>query len=289
MDGAGGIGGRRQRLALELRRLRDQAGVTGRELAQEVGISQSKVSRIESGTAMPSVPEVRKWTLAVGAPRETGERLIELTEAAHQEVQTWRTALQEQGHFQERLRDRELRSHLVRNLQTAVVPGLLQTAEYARRVFALFELPYTDDDLSAAVAARLRRQLALYEEDRRFDFLICEGALRWRPGPARVLAAQLDRISSLSTLDNISIGIVPADAEAIALPLHGFVMYEGDDEGCETFVEVETTHARVVAARSEEVALYDKQWRRLSDVAIFDDEARAFLAALITEVRGGSR
>ena len=58
---------KRERLATELRRLRDQAGISGRDLAHRVGISQSKVSRIESGTVIPSLPEVTAWGEAVVA------------------------------------------------------------------------------------------------------------------------------------------------------------------------------------------------------------------------------
>ncbi|MDF5755773.1 helix-turn-helix transcriptional regulator [Spongiactinospora sp. TRM90649] len=291
-DGSGGDGAvhltKRQRLATELRRLRDLAGISGRDLAHRIGISQSKVSRIESGTVIPSMPEVTAWAQAVAASTQTREWLGDLTESAFTEVHTWRTALQRQAHLQDDIRDQEDQAQIVRVFQPTLVPGLLQTAEYARRVFSLFDPPYSESDLAMAVAARLQRQLALYEESRRFEFLITEAALRCRPGPVKLLLAQLDRLGSLSTLENISIGLIPHNREAVVCPAHGFTVYIGDESAEDTFVEVETTHVRLNANDAEDVAIYDRQWSLLSGTAIFDEEAAEFLAALRAEIRGAS-
>src|SRR4051812_21483343 len=200
---------KRLRLAAELRRLRELAGVSGRDLARRIDISQSKVSRIESGVTTPALPAVVAWAEAVGADAETRARLTAMTEAAFAEVQAWRSVLHSFGQLQDQIEQREALAQRIRVFQPSLIPGLLQTAEYARRVFGLFHVPYEDGDLAKAVAGRLDRQLAIYDEDREFAFLITEGALRWRPGPPRVLRAQLDRLGSLMTLDNVSIALVP--------------------------------------------------------------------------------
>jgi transcriptional regulator with XRE-family HTH domain len=283
---------RRLRLATELRRLRDLAGISGRALAQEIQISQSKVSRIESGATIPSLPEVERWAEAVNASPETQERLVDLTQAAVYEVHTWRTALRKRPHLQDTFQENEASVRRVRNFQCMVVPGLLQTAAYARAVFSLFELSYEKGDLANATASRVQRQVALYEEDRRFDFLIGETALRWRPGPPRLLLAQLDRIASVSTLDNVSIGVIPQGRQANAVPLHGFVIYGGDDQDDEdavdTYVQVETAHALLTIA-DYDVALYEKQWSLLREMAVFDGEARDLLARIAAEIREEGR
>src|SRR5262249_36566058 len=96
-----------QRLAVELRRLRDLSGLSGRELAQRVGIRQSKVSRIESGSAIPTSPEVTAWADAVEAPPETRELLLELTEQALTEIYAWKGALRNRTHLQDDVQQRE--------------------------------------------------------------------------------------------------------------------------------------------------------------------------------------
>lgn len=275
----------REQLAAELRRLRDLAGVSGRELAQRIGISQSKVSRIESGSAVPSLPEVTAWGKELGVSVETQERLTSLTRAAYTDVRSWHAAMQRRGHLQDDIQEQEARSREVRIFQPSVVPGLLQTAEYARRVFSLFQVPYTDDNLAAAVAARVHRQLALYEESRQFDFLITEAALRWRPGPPRLLLAQLDRIASISTLENVSLGVLPQSAEAVTFISHGFVIYDSADEDHDPVVSVETIHADVAVMAPEDVDLYRTRWSLLQQMAIFDGDAREFLGDIAGDIR----
>jgi transcriptional regulator with XRE-family HTH domain len=220
----------RRQLAVELHRARDLAGLSGRELAQRIGISQSKVSRIESGAVIPTAAEVTAWAEASGAPSQTRSLLLDLTERALPELYAWKDALRDQTHLQDDIQQWEREANSVRVFQPSLVPGLLQTAEYARRVFALFHPPYAERDIPAVLGARLDRQLALYEDGRKFEFLITEAALRWRPGPPRLLRAQLDRISTLSTLENVSIGLIPHTVEARTSTPHGFVMFGRNDD-----------------------------------------------------------
>jgi transcriptional regulator with XRE-family HTH domain len=266
---------KRKRLGAELRGLREAAGVSGRELAARINVSQSKVSRIESGVTTPPVPKVVAWVDAVGAPAEVRKRLTELAEAAFAEIRAWREEFASHGHFQGQVEQREVRAQRVRVFQPSLVPGLLQTAEYARRVFGLSQVPYEDEDMAKAVAGRLNRQLALYEEDREFAFLITEGALRWRPGPPRVLQAQLDRIASLTTLENVSIGLIRYDEEATAVIPAGFDLLDGRDG--ESAVTIETRHANLLVTDPEHVAQYDRVWSLLAEMAVFDEEARVML------------
>jgi transcriptional regulator with XRE-family HTH domain len=275
----------RLRLAAELRRLRDLSGVSGRELARRISISQSKVSRIESGTVLPSLPEVTAWGAALGAPPDTVERLAFMTDMAFTQVQPWREVLRGQRHAQDQIQEQEALARSVRTFQSAVVPGLLQTAEYARRVFATHHPPYPEEDLSAAVAARLNRQQLMFERGRRFDFLITEAALRWRPGPTRVQLAQWDRIASIVSLDNVSVGLIPYDQEAVTVTSHSFVIYDGHEDDHHSFVTMEMVHATVTVNDPDDVQIYDDRWSSLRQMAIFDNDASDYLAALANSAR----
>jgi transcriptional regulator with XRE-family HTH domain len=274
--------GGRHLLAAELVRLRRQAGVSGRELAARIGISQSKVSRIESARTIPVVPEVSAWVDALGASRQTRAQLVRMAEAVHTQVLAWRVARQSRSHLQDEIAAREAGATVVRTFQPSLVPGLLQTADYARRVFELGQIPYGQQDAAGALAARLDRQVALYGAGRKFEFLITESALRWSPGSARILAAQYDRIASLTTLENVSIGLIPlANRESAATSIpHSFIIYHGHDGGPDTFVTVETIHADVVVNFPDDVGLYEARWNLLEQTAIFGDEARRFLMTL---------
>jgi hypothetical protein len=209
-----------------------------------------------------------------------------LTDAAYTEVHPYRAALQRrrEGHLQDDIHELETLAQHMLVFQSSVVPGLLQTAAYARRVFSLFPLPYPEEDLAAAVAARLHRQLALYDDDKRFEFLITEAALRWRPGPAKLILAQLSRIESVSTLENVSIGLIPSSTEALTFMGHGFVLYEGGTAQ-DGYVTIEAVHADVEVRSPADVDLYRGRWTLLRQMALFDDEAQRFLAELATDIR----
>lgn len=280
---------RRQQLAAELRRARELFGMSGRDLARRIGVSQSKVSRIESGTAVPSVPEVSRWAESLGMPAERRDRLVSLTESVFTEVHSWAETLRDRAHIQDDIEERELRARHLRTFQSSLVPGLLQTADYARRVIAMAQVPRATDDLADTLAGRLRRQLVVYEEHRGFEFVLTEAALRWRPGPVRPLVAQLDRIASLATLDNVSVGVIPTDVEAVCPSSHAFVVYGDNDDGRATYVEVETIHANLLVYEPADVGLYLRRWELLCEMAVFGDGARALLAEHGASVRAAER
>ncbi|MFE0024484.1 helix-turn-helix domain-containing protein [Amycolatopsis sp. NPDC059021] len=275
---------KRLRLATELRHLRDLAGLSGRELAQQIGISQSKVSRIESGRTVPSLPEVDGWARATGASDDRREWLVAMTDAVFTEVRPFRAAVGPDSQMQTEIQDREQCARLIRTFQPSVVPGLLQTADYARRVYSLAQ-PTPDHPVAPAVAARMDRQVLLYKEDRRFEFLITEPALRWRPVAVSSMLAQLDRLVAVSTLDNVLIGVVPHGQQAMAPAPHAFIVYAENDGDLDDLVEVETLHANLIVNDLDDVAIYQQKWSMLCGSAIFGSEFRAFVTALSAELR----
>src|SRR5437870_6034985 len=276
----------RQRLGMELRKLRKLAGLNGYQLAEQVRISQSKVSRIEAGSAVPTVRETEAWARAVGASDEMLANLVGLAEAALTEVETWRRALRHGlPHLQAGVQALEANATRISSFQPSLVPGLLQTAEYARRVFTLADV-VGRQDYAGAVAARMSRQEILFDEDRRFEFLITESALRWRPGPPKLLLAQLDRLSSVATLSNVSLGLVPQDAEATVVASHGFAIYGDREDGEEPFVRVELIHGEVTVSDPEDVAIYRERVRRIGEAAVFDKDAWTLLAKIADDLRG---
>jgi transcriptional regulator with XRE-family HTH domain len=273
----------RQQLGAELRRLRALAGVSGRQLAQRTGLSQSKVSRIERGDALASVPELTQW-LACSAATDRLDDLIAATEAALNETDSWNdfqraTSFEE---MQQQVQQREAAARTQCSFLPTMVPGLLQTAEYARLVFALSDVTGQQDH-AAAVQRRLDRQRVLYDPSHTFEFVLTEAALRWRPGPPVVLVEQLDRIASLATLSNVTVGVVPMEAEARAIPWHGFTLNEEVEEG-EPFVQVETVHAYLTVSRRDDVELYRRQFAALREAALTGDQFSTLLAAVRSDL-----
>ena len=249
-----------------MRTLRRSAGLTGIELARLVGVSQSRISRIETGHVVPEPDEIERLATALGAePTE----LHEQARAARVAMRSWRT-LHAKGftQHQHEIERWERNATRMRLFQPNIVPGLLQTAEYARHAI---ELATTSQDLGTAVAARLARQSILYERSKRFEFLITEGALRWRIVPTDVHLAQLHHIASLSTLANVTVGIIPWSARVAAHQSNMFMLLD------DAFGYVETITGEITLEHRPELEQYGVVWDALMQAAVMGDDARAEL------------
>ncbi|MGH3320567.1 MAG: helix-turn-helix domain-containing protein [Streptosporangiaceae bacterium] len=278
----------RARLGAELRRLRLLAGLSGRKLAAHIGIGQASVSRIENAQAVPSLPEVMAWADAVGASEESRAVLVGLTESALNEVEAWRTSQQAgMPALQADVAALEATAQTLRIFQPTIVPGLLQTAEYARQVFTASDVTGRGE-YAPAVAARVERQQILYESGRVFEFVLTEPALRWRAGPPSVLRPQLDRVVTVSTLDNVSVGVIPIGTTTPVIPWVGFNLYENRTDDDRSFVTIETPHARVTVSDPEDVRIYQAHMGQLRRVAVWGDDARSLLARMSREVSDDS-
>ena len=194
-----------------------------------------------------------------------------MTEAAVNEVTTLRARLSNGlAAVQEDVRSLEATARTLRNFQPGIIPGLLQTAAYARRILSFaVDAP----DVGPAVAARLGRQEILHEPGRSFEFLLTEAALRYRPGPREVLTAQLDHLAAVATSESISLGVIPADAEMHAITRCGFILYEDRIDDQPPFAIVETPHASLYANDPADIDIYRDQLAAFRESAVYGAEA----------------
>jgi transcriptional regulator with XRE-family HTH domain len=262
----------RARLGEEMKRLRLLAGVTQRDIATATGLSQSTVFRVENGQSVPSWPEVRSWARVTAAADPDLAALRELTESALNELTPFRVRLEDGlAAVQEDVRALEATARTLRNFNPAIVPGLLQTAAYARLVLDMAHA----GDPAAAVAVRMQRQQILYEPGRQFEFLLTEAALRWRPGPVSVLAGQLEHLAAVVTQDSVQFGVIPSGALMRAIPRMGFVLYEDRADGEHPMVMAEMPHGPKYISEQADVAVYREQMALLRESAVYGDGAIA--------------
>jgi len=99
------------------------------------------------------------------------------------------------------------------------------------------------------------------------------------------MVAQLDRLSSLATLSNVSLGLVPQDAEATAVASHGFAIYGDREAEGEPFVRMELIHGELTVSDPEDVAIYRERFSRLSEAAVFDEDARSLMTRIADDLR----
>jgi len=262
----------RKQLGKELRAARQLAGLTQRDMRDRLPASQTSVSRYERGEEglPPTRQVVTRWLEICDVRDEpTRERVFALAETAHNEARTWLDMLGDGTHLQGIAQDREANARLIRVCQLTMVPGLLQTAEYARQLMPQAD-PFGKFDHAAAVASRMDRQRILYGDGRRFEFLIAEHALMWSPGPG-VMAAQLDRLQSLATLGAVDIAVLPTRREG-ALEWHNFDLLEVAADGT-PYVTTELVHGGHLISDKELVAPYMALWDRLWNAAAHGDAA----------------
>lgn len=262
-----------------LRELREHADLTGRQLAESLSWQASKVSKIENGKQTPSVSDIEGWTEKTNSEDQAPALVASLRTLEVQHAEWQRIFHGGIRPRQNSLAELDQKTRLFRVFESTVVPGLLQTAEYARSRFAegirIFKLP---NDINEAVAGRVKRQDIFYRPDKRFHFILTEAALRFRMCSVPAMLGQLDRLVSLSALPNVKLGIIGFETQYTASPWHGFWIY--DDEK----VLVETYSAGLNLAQPQEIELYANVFSELSAVASYGRAARLIITRVIDDL-----
>jgi transcriptional regulator with XRE-family HTH domain len=277
----------RRRLGARLRQLREAAGPSGNTLAGRLGWQQSKVSRIETGKQLPSPEDVRAWAAELQAGPGVVDELLALLDRARAEYATWREHYRAAGGAAAKQVDLlafESQATRIGRFQVAMIPGLLQTAEYARE---LLHLPCgpglwgaDEEQLARMVAARMQRQQVLYQPGKRIQVVILEAALRTRVVSPAALAGQLDRLVAVAGLPTLELGVIPIDGQVPVFPLSGFAVYDED------LVVVETITGETQLSEPDEVAQYSVFLQLLMEASARGPAAVEVIQSVLAGLRG---
>jgi transcriptional regulator with XRE-family HTH domain len=262
-----------------LRALRQDSGKTLEQVADAIGMTRATISKYETGKILPPVATVERLANVLGADSGQRRALIDAATAAHTEVHAWR-ALQTPSfrRRQDEIRQIEAQATEICVFQPSIVPGLIQTPQYCEALLKLDRIRPVED-LTEAISSRMERQAALYDESKRFAFVLTEGALRWRIGSPSVHAMQLHHLAGLAQLPNVSVGIIPMLAEVGARQTNMFAIFDV------SAVVIETMTAELTLREEQLIAFYARVFNTLSDHAVFDDDARAILDRITGELR----
>ncbi|ETK34228.1 Scr1 family TA system antitoxin-like transcriptional regulator [Microbispora sp. ATCC PTA-5024] len=258
-----------------LRRLRKNAGLTGKEMAQRAGVAQPTISRMETGRLLPTPETVERVAAALDLDQNARRELDTLLVRLREEVSRLKGGLAgREAANAARLRS----SKWMAVFSSAVIPALLQTAEYARLAVAIGR-DVDEDDAAKAAAVRVDAQAVLFEEGRRFAFVLTEGAVRTWPGSPSLMLAQLDRLAQVSTLPHVRLGVVPWKVEAPAFPLHGFAIYDG------SVSVVESLTGDLTLTEAAEIGAHEEAFEAFASAAVYGDELRALLGEIAADFR----
>ncbi|MGH3873448.1 MAG: helix-turn-helix domain-containing protein [Pseudonocardiaceae bacterium] len=278
---------RRRRLGAELRALRDKAGLTGEQVIEQVGwASASKLSRIENGRTRPDLSDILDLLDLYEVTGADREKLIAIGRDAANTRGWWRS-FADLGHRQRGYAELEAGVVELRQYQQSMIPGLLQTPDYARtRVHSELSM-HESLDVEAEVAARQARQAVLTAENPpRYQAIIDEAALRRHAAPAEVLAAQLARLVELSAQPAVTLRVLPLDARIgdYYVPHTSFSLYRFADPEDPDIVVLETLTSDLHLGDEEDVSRYRLLFDWLAAAALPPEESVTFLAGLARQL-----
>ncbi|GAB3159439.1 helix-turn-helix transcriptional regulator [Micromonospora sonneratiae] len=217
---------KRRRLAAALRSLREEAGLTLDEVAHRMDLAQSTMSRIETARASARPVIVRSLLAVYGVHGHEAEVIVQLARDAIQRA-WWHPYRDVMPDWFQTFVGLEAEACAIRAFQPQVVPGLLQTEEYARATLGARWTNRQSSEVERRVAVRLRRQQVLrYQPPPACQLVLGEAALRCQVGSPEVFTGQLARLVQLIDEGRVSIQVLPFTAGPAASELGQFVLLD---------------------------------------------------------------
>ncbi|MDQ0983179.1 helix-turn-helix transcriptional regulator [Streptomyces sp. V2I9] len=262
---------RRRKLGEELRSLRHTAGLTSREAARLLGWHQSKVSRVETGASGVTPSDVARLLDAYAVRDPRLRSLLEvLAGSAGGGGSEWWHAYR--GLIPPQYRDfisLESQASTVRTLETSVVPGLLQTAGYARAVTraSLGGLP--EEHLDSLVEVRLTRQRVLRTSPPlRFTAVLDEAVLHREVGGPEVMRDQVQHLMQMSQLPHVCLQLLPFSAGAYIGLTGPFVIFSFPNISDLDVVVLDHLTSSLYLEQKEDLDAYSSAFRTLQAHAL---------------------
>jgi len=274
----------RRRLRAELRNTRDAAGLRQAEVAQAMDWSLSKLMRIERGEVNVSTNDLRALLSHYGV-KDKGRvnTLLELARSARgTSFYDQYSDLLKPG-FKEFLAY-EASASVIRQYEPVIIPGLLQTEEYARGLFEGISKS-TPEAADRGWAVRQHRQdLVDRESPPEMRYVLDEAALRRHVGRGHVTRRQLERIKELAAEPHINIQIMSFARGAHPGMAGSFVLLEFADPNLTDLLHLESIDSITIRDDTELIARYLDRFAELEELSLSEDESIDFLDVMIDEM-----
>lgn len=279
----------RRQLGRALREARQGAGFTLEQAAQEMEMSKTSVIRIEKGhNEKVRVRDVEGFGRLYELP---DDQIAELKILAQQTATKswWVNSRQRIKAGFETYLELEPAASKLHIYQSSIIPGLLQTLDYAKGIVLPFFPDDTAEDVEQRLALRMRRSAILTRQHRpvHAEFLIHESALHIRVGSAATMCRQMRHIADISTRPNISVRILPfaAGFPGTWAPVHPFIILDFLDGSREfrdepPIVHTETTMGTMFFESSDDVRIYRRIHDTLRAATLEEQQSRDLLRQL---------
>jgi transcriptional regulator with XRE-family HTH domain len=271
---------RRRRLAAELRRLRKQSGMTAEAVAKELRWGKTKPLYLESGRG--DRPDPNDIELLCGLYAVSDELRTELVQLAIDgRMRGW-------WHPYSKMLSRDYTTYIgleaeaaeINTFESIVLPGLLQTEEYARAVILGGSPGIGAAELDSRVTVRMQRQQILTgSKAAMLSAVVDEGAIRRAVGGAEVMRPQLDHLRELIERPNIELQVMPFRAGAHAAVAGPFTILRFADAADAPATYVESIAGELFIEESGEVEQYEDAFGRLQESALSVPDTISVIAA----------
>ncbi|UED85875.1 helix-turn-helix domain-containing protein [Streptomyces profundus] len=272
---------RRRRLGQELRRLREDRGMTAEEVADRLLVSQSKISRLENGRRSISPRDVRDLCGVYDVEdAKLVESLMQMAKESRQ--QGWWHAFAELSPSYSVYIGLETDASSLRVYEPQVVPGLLQTAPYAAAVISGALPEVGEDEVRSRVQVRMRRQERIWEDRTplRLWAVVDESVLRRAIGGAATMAEQLRKLEESSRLPHVTLQVMPFSAGAHPGVNGQYTILEFSEAADSTVVYLEGGTSDLYLEKPHDVQHYSIMYEHLRAQAYSPEQTRRFILQL---------
>jgi transcriptional regulator with XRE-family HTH domain len=268
----------RRELGAQLRALRTGRGWTVDQVAERLLISPSKVSRLETGQRGASPRDIRDLCDLYGLGDEERRRLADLAKAGKQHP-WWQPLSLPYATYA----GLEAEATLIRDFGLGVVPGLLQTPDYARAVLMATFPPRSREEIDNLVEGRIARQQRVLSGDDppQFQAVVEASVLHRVVGSTAIMRDQLHRLLEASELPNVSVRVVPYGAGALPGAINKFIILSFESLSLPDVVYVEGLTGDLYIERKEDTDAYDAAFRVMEGMAATQDETRGIIESIM--------
>jgi transcriptional regulator with XRE-family HTH domain len=275
---------RRRELGALLRGLREERRFSVKQVTEHLMCSASKISRLETGERGATLRDVRDLCDLYDVTAPERDRLMALARESKQQG-WWQPYDLPYSNYV----GLEAEATAISGFHSSVLPGLLQTSEYAVEVHRAAVPEVSTPELTPAVIeqrveARLRRQDLLTKENPlKFSIVLDEAVLHRLVGGSAVMKNQLEHVADVAALPNVRIQVIPYGVGAH--PALESTFYILDFAGIlPSVVYVEGLVGWIFLERSEDLDRYRRVFQRLSDIALNPEESIALVGAISSSI-----
>lgn len=273
---------RQRRLMIELKRFREEKGLTREAVGELIGSSEASIFRYEKGDTRPQPGVVSAMLEVYGVTGKQRDELLLMARDArkrgwwHQHRQSLKPGFDSYIGL-------EAAASIIRAYEALTIPGLLQTEAYARAVIEAYSLSDAPADVDEKVSVRLSRQDLITRSTGRTQILVVldEGVLRRTVGGPETMQEQIQHLIAMAAEPNIVIHVLPFGVGAHAAMGGPFYLLSFPEPGDPDLVYLEQATSGLMPEEPEEVRRYTLIFGALLGKALPAEESTTFMRTMV--------